>query len=300
MDTMSKYKNSIIYCTNNLLPPLLFDKTLNDAHDHAERSSSELIVASHFPVLKSFIKINDDINLTIDNKINVLNKIVSLSFDFNNSRNYVFGKLPYSLETILEQLLYAIKLAESDKIIIMEHDCLYPDNYVDVMSDCLDKEDIAYISKAKVFLNFNGFFNTIEQLTMSNIAWKKDLAIKVIERKLRLAKENGTFEAFEPIIYRKEDMERKPLLRAMLEQIKNDPNRDIPILDFVCADDIFIKVNKVALDIKHGLNQSGYIKVNEDKYFEFHEYWGNSYDYTSLFSLENCDNLKYWYGVKVF
>jgi threonyl-tRNA synthetase len=72
----------------------------------------------------------------------------------NKMLTRVYGTAFRSKEE-LRNYLDAIEKAKFEEILIMEHDCLSPDNYVQVMSDCLKTKDFAYISTQSDVSKFN-------------------------------------------------------------------------------------------------------------------------------------------------
>ena len=289
---------SIFYYTNNLLPPLLFSSTLNDTIDHCKSNDCELIITSHFPVSKVYDDI--EIYLSPDNEYrkifdpssnshkihpiyDYLVKNISIDTSQISCKNYVTGKLPYSLESIIRQLLFSVDQSKSDNIILMEHDCFYPHDYVKTAINCLNNgRDLTYCSFSHCFLNRDGFFKLANpRFYLSGCCFKKSVFKKVFSKKLTLIEKNKPYR-FEPILSVEEEFK------------KNQYKGEIIVNNSLCIDTLLHGGN--ILDIKHGLNQNG--QISFDTYFLYHNYWKDAQKYIDMIKDSPCDKCNY--GVSVF
>ena len=283
---------AIIYYTNNLLPKALFEFTLKEVIKHSEENDCEAIMISHFPVLINHEK-NEDLlegNEIYQNdfdkdtgktkKSEIYNYIVKdIRIENKNAKNYVVGKLPYSWESIFKQILLSLEKTNADNIILMEHDCLYPSNYIENVEKLLNQFDFTYCSQNHSFLNPNGFFNLESDVfVLSGCSGKKELWKRVLNKKIELINNKKPF-FFEPIL----DIE--PSVK------KEKYPEEIIINKHVCMDH-FLGAGHSILDIKHSLNSDGMLLGN---YYDQHEYWGEAKRYTKL--LNDISDSKWNYGV---
>jgi len=205
-------KNSIFYYTNNILPPKLLNYTLNEALKHSQENDCELILTSHFPLTKKYevVKLGEEHYYEDMSPITREKKKSSL-YDYIISGNiieddrvkaYVVGKLPYSLDSIIRQLLLSMEVCNGENIILMEHDCLYPKNYIESINKAVNgyNKDLTYCHYANVFLSSNGYCNQSNPtLFLGNCAGKKDLFKELYTKKLELFL-SGKSRLFEPLL----------------------------------------------------------------------------------------------------
>jgi hypothetical protein len=287
-------KTSIFYYTNNLIPKDLLEYTLREAIGHAEKNSCEMIITSHFPVMENYEEISSlqegaehysqekDIYQYIIKNLRIKNSNP-------NIKNYVVGKLPYSYSSIFKQMMLSMELSEKENIILMEHDCLYPEDYISVIEMALNKygKDFAYSSHNSTFLNHNGFFDIkIESFTMSKCSCKRKLFQKIISNKLSLMQQNKKVE-FEPVL---NIMNSDPIKKYPDEILVNNHLRI----------DTFLGKYHSVMDIKHLLNADGYL---HGEYYDSHPYWGKSEKYIKLLNsidINDENNLKWCYGTSKF
>ena len=90
----------------------------------------------------------------------------------------------YSYCNIFKQILFSAEKTDAEHIILMEHDCLYPEDYVPSVMKCLSGfanrdgsigKDFAYGHCRTTFLNYSGFFDINEETyTLSKCSFKKN------------------------------------------------------------------------------------------------------------------------------
>ena len=164
-------QTSVLYYTNNLLPKKLFKHVLNNVIKHTQENNCELIVTSHFPITKQYeeISLNSKKSYGEDvrpdgeqERSKIYDYIVKdVVIEPNiNYKSFVVGKIPYSLNSILKQIVLSLENASHENIVLMEHDCLYPNNYISTVNKALTdyQKDFTYTASQTIFLNTLGFF----------------------------------------------------------------------------------------------------------------------------------------------
>jgi len=294
---------SLFFYTNNLLCKPLLESTLKEAIKSC-KENYELIITSHYPVLEKFTEIpmeegeyKDDINYKTGEryKSKIYDHIVEdlqIKTDNPNIKNYVVGRLPYSVESLFTQIVLSCEKAKYNHVILLEHDCFYPENYISVVKKYLIEHnyDFTYCSFARCFLDSSGFFTIDDNVALgyllSSCSGKKELLKNLFQRKLDLLKEKKVILC-EPLLDIHSSLKAKGL-----EEYK----REIIIKKHLCID-VFIK--NAILDIRHELNASDGPSAYDHKYFQDHEYWGNSKKYIDMIKELKVDeeDLKKWcYG----
>lgn len=289
---------SILYYTNNMISPDLLKKTLYGAIQHCRDNSSELIITSHFPLTDKYetVNLNDtefyskDLDVKTGNKVDhhvykYLAKDLCIHINDINYKSFVVGKMPYTLETIFKQILLSIQHSSSDKIAFMEHDCLYPNRYINVVDSVLESYNMGYCADMNCILNVNGYFKIDNPgYFLSGCCLRKDVLQKCFERKIELINSNKPYR-FEPMI---DSFPEYDLKQFSEEYIINR---------HLCIDSF---LDGPILDIKHSLNQNGMLSSNN--YRDYDEYWGESDQYLSLFSnyIEDEEKKKYSFGLDMF
>lgn len=256
--------NTIVICTNNLVPPLLFRKVLMNAFTQADmRICTNVVVVSHYPVFEKFERIGDLIEDNFKHESHpkyaeIMNK--EAIFDpkpfVSSYRNIVVGECEYSQDTIYKQLLIGAQFA-SNNTIIMEHDVLYPVDYVRKVSGILNSGiDLCYWANGKFFSNC-GFFEIPDIMTLSRFAIKTDLFIEIYRNKVR---HNLKFV--------------EPILSGL--NVFGDVSKE------KITDNFAMVYGTDTIDVRHGLNVTGNFIVED--YSDFHEYWGSEDEIKPLIS----------------
>lgn len=297
-------KTSIFFYTHNLLPKELLRHTLSSAVKHAKINNCELILTSHFPLTNDYIdKKMFDSPFYADEIDPVTRKssksplydylvketiLTSKEIEGVDIKSYVVGKLPYNITSIVKQIILSLDMCSGDNIIFMEHDCLYPDNYVKTVETSLTNfgKDLTYCLYNICYLNFEGYFVPVDPngLWLLSFAGKKDLLRNIYERKLELSKSNKKIFL-------------EPILSCHDSYVKSIEPRDMAVKNNICIDK-FLGKDRPILNIKHKLNADGY--TAGDKYFHDHLYWGNDKQYLDMMSEILGDNrilTKWNYGI---
>jgi len=261
---------SLLYYTNNLLQSNLLTETLsnvlsccsylNTCQPASCLTKCELIVVSQKPLFENFI-IYDGIFMTTKKKSydSLSNYIVSENFKKPLwCKNIVVGEREYSTETLIDQIKVGVSYCSYNKVALIEHDVLYPYNYIEKVESCLDLCDICYWSNTR-FLNQMGFYYIEDAHCLSRYSFKK----KRIEEWMISDKT----KSFEPIIKFKKDIE---------------------------DDDVIVINSDPTLDIKHGLNLTG--QPYTDTYSDRDYFWGKKELYNKFFIKDERIN-KYAYGL---
>ena len=292
-------KISIFYYTHNLLSPSLLKTTLLSAVEHAKNNDCELIITSHFPLTTEYeenrlIPIDEenyteDINKATGERFkshiyDFIVKDLQLDISEPNVKKYVVGKLPYSLTSIFDQIIFSLDNCTGDNIVLMEHDCFYPENYIPTVKKTLDdyQRDFAYCSENYIFLNSEGYF-TIPQpiFVLGGCSGKKELFKRIFENKLELIKKNKPHK-FEPIL----DIQNPP------PQLKEE----ILVHNHLCIDKWLGEYHSI-LDIKHGINTDGFFN---GEYKQFHPYWEKASKFINMIKsikLTDEERKKWGYGI---
>jgi hypothetical protein len=282
-------KSTIFYYTNNLLPLKLLKYTFYNVLDLCKKNDCELILTSHYPITKKYEEI---ILSNSINKDNLIYKYIVKDFiipdeDLKdiNIKSYVVGQLPYYYDSIIKQMLLSESKCSGDNIILMEHDCLYPEDYIKIVNGFLDMYDMTYSSFSNTLLNKFGYFKCSGgSYVLSTCSFKRDVFKRIYERKLELINNKKNF-LFEPIL--------------SSQKRYKDVYKDEIFIENHLNIDTFLK-EQCILDVKHNLNTDGML-VSSD-YFHFHNYWKEDSNYIELIDLDIPDNnKKMWsYGTGKF
>ena len=278
-------KTSIFYYTNNLLPPNLLKNTLNATVDHAIRNNCELIITSHYPLVKNYISqpLTNGENYTsiVDpitreaSKSKLYDHIVSgniLETDYP-VKNYVVGKLPYNFTSIIWQILLSLNKCSHNDVIFMESDCFYPKNYVEVTKNKLTHLDMTYCFNTTCFLGINGFYKLRPTVFLSTFSGKREVFRRIFERKLNLST-NGAKFVLEPIVDTMDNYQ---------DFIKQDP------LTTNCSFLSECDLDGPILDVRHRFNLANAYSVSSDNYFPKHYYWGEAQKYIDMLGDSDID-----------
>lgn len=270
-------KTSIFYYTNNVVPPKLFNHTFRQALKHCKDNNCELIITSHYPITQSYtaFPLSDYIpsSHSIYKHIVLDISIPDAEIKNDNVKSYVVGQLPYSHESIIKQILFSESKCAGENIILMEHDCLYPDTYIPTVERFLNTYNVTYCSFNIAFLNSSGFFN-IENgsFILSTCAFKRDILKGIYDKKLELIKNNKPY-MFEPIL------DIAPKHRQAFYK------DEVIVKKHICID-TFLK-NKSPLDIKHNFNTDG--MLISKNYYHSHPYWRKDEEYINMIKTTNID-----------
>ena len=284
---------SILYYTNNVLSEPLLKKTLFAAAEHASVEDRELLVSSHFPLTKEYERIvlgDQDFSDTSG----IYSHLIKGEWELPcaNYRAYVVGKKPYVLRSICEQMLHLLENANGENIVLMEHDCFYPSDYVESVGKALDStgSEMGYVFNSHTYFNYDGFWKLQGGVSfMSGFSFKKYKAIEILKRKIELD-DKETLSYFEPLL-------------SINPQFLHDRYPDeIIYKNHVCIDEYLMEDHDL-LDLKHGMNQGGYIMANGGKIDNIHPYWGNAAPYLNLLESMNLSQQevnRYVYGISMY
>ena len=280
---------AIFYYTNNLTPPKLLEATLKSAIDHSVKNNCELIITSHYPVLKNYEEVllgsakdKDDIDTATGKKYRsklyeYIVKDLRIDAPSDKIKNYVVGRLAYRLESIFWQILFSCQKCSSDYILFMEDDCFYPSNYIETIRKYLiaHQYDLTHCSFAVSYLDSEGFFSIDNPgFFLSTCAGKKTILEAVLKQKLKLIAESKKTR-FEPI------------LSTQSKLVKDEYKEEIVIEKPLCID---VLLKNQVLDIKHQLNSTLSIPHNiRTRRSKTHPYWGEAQYFTDLINSIQVD-----------
>ena len=253
---------ALLFYTNNLLPAPLLSETLEGMFKAAWKHNCFQIASSHFPITPRFTDVSDDEFLApCRDGIIGFDPCIAEAYVKNPECRVqtdiavVTGRLRYSPETIAHQIVHAIRRTNVDKIILMEHDVLYPENYIPLMSAALDGADFALYDKY-LFMDGDGFFGTdMEFRHLSRYAARREALEEFFMSKI----EEDRFSILEPVF---------------TQHFSGDPDADM-------VHGVVVSGDAPVLDIKHGANAAGQIIVGEHRLMD--DYWGFHPKYLSLF-----------------
>lgn len=282
---------TILYYTHNLLSEQLLKKTTQQAIEHARINNCHLIFISHFPIIKShFVErlIEEDFYQSDYNPQTGKTKILRI-YDFlvkapiieeeyDNVENYVVGKLPYNSRSIYQQLVFGLSKVQSENVILFEHDCFYPKEYVSAVRQTLDSHEFSWCSK-RLMCGKNGYYE-LSNFYISECSSKTHLLFEIYEEKLSLTDAGQKPSMLEPVLVDKTERGRTN------EVIMVSEHSDAGLL---------LPESQCILDIKHGLNTTGTLAIEG---VCDHIYWGRSKQYIDLFPLIPPDKEILWsYGL---
>jgi hypothetical protein len=258
---------TILLCTNNLVPKRLFETVLKGSViPQAEANGCDIVIVSHFPVFDQYTDNDCILSPKAEHKefweTLLKSPIVKASDCVAPFLNVVVGEMEYSLDTICEQLRVGLKLAKHDKVIIMEHDVLYPGDYVSKMIKSLAKEASLCYWKDFVLLCSSGYFKTPGMLNLSRLACTKRFFLDYLDAIMSF-----------------DDYFMEPQIPYFDSDSTNRVYDDYGIIanyEICGGDDV--------LDVKHGLNTEGNIIV--DRFYDNHRFWGKASLTLSLIDAE--------------
>jgi len=127
----------VIFYTNSILARSILKKSLETTVENCAKSNSDLIIVSHYPLTDH----PQETSISAKKGSGPLSQfaVKDLVVDTKdiNCKEYVVGSLVPSYESIFSQLLLGCEKAETKNIILAEHDCLYPEDYLST-AICLD------------------------------------------------------------------------------------------------------------------------------------------------------------------
>ena len=255
---MSK-SHTLLYYTNNLTPRGLLKKTLLGVLGvAAQRNDLNVLVCSQFANSEypQYISLEEP-----EPEWEQIDRFLVKDIFFNeHSQNfpiqtYVIGKLPRLLTSLVRQLVFCLERVETETVIFVEDDILYPSDYFDKVIEELNNG--APIVYAEPFTMFNmwGFYNPDGELYLSRYSGRTDLFLK------HFRQEQICFKHFEP------------LLRGKI----SGPGYDG---EDMYADYALVELDNPVLDIRHGLNMIG-VPLHPDMRTE-DPYWGKMEDILKL------------------
>jgi hypothetical protein len=254
-------KTTIVCYTHCLGPKTLIKKTIRDAMNVADKNGWNMVISSHLPVLSSYEDCRDDFrDLWLDSpdgkRLSFLdtwrgNEIKSIG----SAVNVVTGILEYSYKSIISQIVHAInRFPDTDRVILWEHDVIYPKGYAESMEKALENNDYA-LYKDSVFMDDEGYFDTAMQFWyLSRYAARKDALLDCFSKKLK----GDGLDNFEPV----------------MKGLVDDSGDDFD------SDSYEIVSGPPVIDVKHGSNASGQIII--DKHSRKHPHWGKCDKYVKL------------------
>jgi hypothetical protein len=249
-------KNSILYYTNNVVPKKLLDRTLSDCIDLVENNKdTELIITSHLPLTDKYTDVKASFNQFEDSRLTKVCVKLSKTVSNNRISPYVVGRLPNKIGSIISQIMFSLKVAKGQNIIMMEHDVLYPKHYLkDVLFELAKGYEFVLAKNSLAFSDLG--FSKNPGHFLSRFSGNKDSWIE-----------------FYNYLIDKDSKQVEPGLRG----IEKTESRNVLYYDNY---GIYDNKNPV-LDIEHGLNTYG--KCKYDEYCDNDNYWGDKKGISSLF-----------------
>lgn len=236
--------NTILVCTNNLVPKRLLEQVLANALAVARaQGDTNVVVVSHFPVFFSHTPVNIEVeeerHISLDDAL-IKEPFVNPDAFLAEGINIVVGERRYDYTTILRQMEVGLKYC-GDNVIIMEHDVMYPHDYLETMIESLEKGYDFVVWGKHCFLTFSGYIPGPNYILLSQYSGTKEAWSKYVSDSLKQMP-----SVFEPPIYASDGS----ILDGCLKLI------DVPPV----------------LDVKHGFNTTG--NISSDTFEDWHEYWG--------------------------
>jgi len=252
-------KNAILICTNNLIPKNLLRYVVENAINQSIRvGDTEIVVVSHYPVVENFktAEIAECKN-QIHEKLQqiIIKEPVVKPFSDVKISNYVIGEKEYSIDTIFKQMLFGSSKTDSETIVVMEHDILYPPNYVFKSSGIINSGFDICFWQSSCFFSLKGFFR-VKNMALSRYSFNREFFDGLFTEKML-----------------KKSLITEPFLT------------DYESVIFMNTDERFygnhaVVVETEVLDIKHGFNTSGQCVV--EKCENDHPFWGKIEDVAKL------------------
>jgi hypothetical protein len=256
--------NSILICTNNLIPKRLISTVLHCAIKQAESiHDTNIVVVSQYPVISQYFSAElsgcKDANPFLHSRLSsciLKEPFFDSECEFCRNKdlfiNVVVGEKAYAMETIYKQLLLGSMYC-GQNIAICEHDVFYPVNYLEKVFGVLDGgKDICFWKDA-IYLSYQGYFRMPNNHMFNRFAFSNDFLQKHLRDKI--SRNNLCIE---------------PALLGYSKTLEEEP--EWANYEVVGGVDV--------LDIKHGFNAGGYFMV--DNYMDMHDYWGKKHIYLDL------------------
>ena len=326
-------KTAIFFYTNNFINRNILKETLEDAVCHCEQNDCDLIITSHYPITSEHIDVssNDlfEDKRDKDETPEALHDLYVTDLDIDMKGvgfNYVVGRLPYNVASILRQLLLSFSVCdkEIENVIFFEHDCFYPDNYIEVVEEALENHNVTHAMANCLMVNRKGFYRCEPHMYMSSFAGRKDDLYDIYLKKKELYLEKGdTTFRIEPFIefeFIKKSLTWKskpnlihnvPVKHLMRPKLKHEEHTesssqdaltkpfhycsktDEDKVDAFCIDDM-LGLYKPILELQHGVNTSNCLQVMREVY-----------DNAEVDDHDQCyarliDNHMYWGSAKRF
>lgn len=268
----------LLYYTNNLLSPELLTKTVEEVLTHGESTNSEVLIISHYPVLDNHINLHLN-NLPLmqffiapmkqkmdkSSIYNHLTKVLAIPAR-GDCKNYVVGQHPYNPTTIIQQLDAASELCNSDAVILMEHDCFYPEDYVDVCRRVLDAHDAARCINHRCYCTVDGYLR-YQRFFLNGLAMRLKPFKQYIENKKKQLWMNKRLSYLEPYVEG---------LEVLSDGFEVKSYADV---DGLLGEDHDL------LDLQHGLNYYQCLHVSSQMrshIIDSHPFWGDAGPYIDL------------------
>lgn len=256
--------NSILICTNNLVPKRLISTVLHCAIRQAEDvGNTNVVVVSQYPVISQYLNAElSGSKSPEESKHSKLSSVI-LKEPFFDSMcdvcgdkakfvNVVVGERAYAIDTIYRQLLLGTMYC-GDKVAICEHDVFYPSGYLKRVFGVLDSGRDICFWESSIYLSYQGYFRMPNNGMFNRFSFCNEFLQKHLRDKI--SRENLCIE---------------PALRGFSKTLQGEPEYG----NYEVVEGVDI------LDIKHGFNTGGYFMV--DDYMDEHSYWGNKHIYLDL------------------
>lgn len=263
---------TVLFYTNNVLAKPLLHYTFNHCIEQCRLNDCELIIISQYPLTEKMEQVCLDSQPRFVQDFNpadgsgVRSPLYDLIIEGREPiegvdyKAFVVGKLEYGCLSIMKQVMYGLGKSAYDNIIMMEQDCLYPHNYVEVCKRGLAVKDMTYVLNNRVMLNMEGFFPSQNSIYLGSQAFKKKMLMDDFGFKI----EN----------WEKMSLTLEPIPIGLTHKPQDR------VYDGYCIDED-LGQNNAVMDIKHRLNICGYFVPQE--YSDTHSYWGRSDKYIDLF-----------------
>ncbi|MFA5311715.1 MAG: hypothetical protein WC375_00185 [Methanomassiliicoccales archaeon] len=253
---------------------------MQDTLHHGVKQQAEVIIVSQYPVLNTSHSVSiEDLPLIVFHNIDPMKKSINkdslrrhICKDLNvtpegDCINYVVGQKPYNPTTIVQQLDFAFQKSHGEEIILMEHDCLYPEKYIPIVHEMLKDYEMTRVAFNRCYLTTQGFLKFMA-LYLSGMAFRRNIFGEYIAEKKRQLITKQRIDYLEPYM---SDMKATP-----------DEFR----IEKWIAIDSYLGKDQDILDIQHGLNYSQCLHVGTSIFnhaFQTHPYWGEYQSYSQLF-----------------
>ncbi len=275
--------NSVLICTNNLVPKRLFSEVICSAiYQASEIPDTNVVLVSHYPVTEKFLEVDLSLAKPPDRSKHNKHEDAILKapfFDFYCKRmnvdcslltNLVVGEKAYCLDTIYRQILYGAMICKKN-IAIVEHDVLYPKNYLQKVFGVLDSgKDICFWDDA-IYLSYQGFFRMPNNNMFNRFSFKNKTLCEHITSQMNAG---------------------NPIIEPALKNYSKTTEGAIEYENYSVVNGVDI------LDVKHGFNTGGYFFV--ENYMDHHDYWGHKDKYLNMIDQKYIDitqkNLSCFYG----